>query len=214
MDFVQPTVRHHNAVVMLVRHLGGFGLFLLAIIDSSPLPTFGSLDIVTAILAARQREPWYYYAAVAAAGSVLGAYFTFRIAHKAGLDYLRRKFGQQKVDRLLRYFERWGTGALVVSTVLPLPFPTSAFFAIAGALNYPLRTFIFVVALGRAVRYGAIAAIASHYGRRFVVALRHLGQHSGWLLAIAAAVIIAITAALLLRKRLQSGRPAVKTRAT
>jgi membrane protein YqaA with SNARE-associated domain len=31
-----------------------------------------------------------------------------------------------------------------------------------------------VVALGRAVRYGAIAAIASHYGRRFVIGLRHL----------------------------------------
>lgn len=212
MDFVQPTVRHHNAVVMLVRHLGGFGLFLLAIIDSSPLPTFGSLDIVTAILAARQREPWYYYAAVAAAGSVLGAYFTFRIAHKAGLDYLRRKFGQQKVDRLLRYFERWGTGALVVSTVLPLPFPTSAFFAIAGALDYPLRTFILLVALGRAVRYGAIAAIASHYGRRFVASLRYfMGGHPGLLLAITAAVVIAITGALALRKRFQSRRPLVKT---
>ncbi|HXY77802.1 MAG TPA: hypothetical protein VEH47_03260, partial [Candidatus Acidoferrales bacterium] len=65
MDFVQPAARHHNAVVTLVRHLGGLGLFLLAIVDSSPIPTFGGLDIVTAILAARQREPWYYYAAAA-----------------------------------------------------------------------------------------------------------------------------------------------------
>ena len=71
-----------------------------------------------------------------------------------------------------------------------------------------------VVALGRAVRYGAIAAIASHYGRRFVVGLRHLGGHSGWLLAIAGAVVIAITAAIVLRKRLRSSRPVVKTHAT
>jgi len=213
-DFVPPAARRPQGIAAVVRHLGGFGLFLLAIVDSTPIPTFGGLDILTAILAARHREPWYYYAGVATAGSVIGAYLTFRMARKAGLDYLTRKFGKRKVARLLNYFERWGAGALVVSTVIPLPFPTSAFFAIAGALNYPLRTFIFVVALGRAVRYGAIAAIASHYGRRFVVALRHLGQHSGWLLAIAAAVIIAITAALLLRKRLQSGRPAVKTRAT
>jgi len=196
-----------------VRHLGGLGLFLLAIVDSTPIPTFGGLDILTAILAARQREPWYYYAAVATAGSVIGAYFTFRMARKAGLDYLNRKFGKRKVARLLKYFQRWGTGALVVSTVIPLPFPTSSFFAAAGVLDYPLRTFIVVVALGRAVRYGAIAAIASHYGRRFVVGLRHLGQHSGWLLAIAAAVVIATTAAIVLRKRLQSSRPVVKTHA-
>jgi len=70
------------------------------------------------------------------------------------------------------------------------------------------------VALSRAVRYGAIAAIASHYGRRFVVGLRHLGGHSGWLLAIAAAVVIAVTAAIVLRKRLQSSRPVVKSHAT
>ncbi|HEY1210827.1 MAG TPA: VTT domain-containing protein [Terracidiphilus sp.] len=196
-----------------MRHLGGFGLFLLAIVDSSPIPTFGSLDILTAILAARQREPWYYYAAVATAGSVIGAYLTFRMARKAGLDYVNRKFRKRKVAKLLKYFQRWGTGALVVSTVLPLPFPTSAFFAVAGVLDYPLRTFIVIVALGRAVRYGAIAAVASHYGRRFVVGLRHLGRHSGWLLAIAAAVVIAVTAAIVLRKRLQSSRPVVKAHA-
>jgi membrane protein YqaA with SNARE-associated domain len=213
-DFVKPAARHQQGIAALVRHLGGFGLFLLAIVDSSPIPTFGGLDILTAILAARQREPWYYYAGVATAGSVIGAYFTFRMARKAGLDYLNRKFGQRKVASLLKYFKRWGTGALVVSTVIPLPFPTSAFFAAAGALDYPLRTFIVVVALGRALRYGAIAAIASHYGRRFVVGLRHLGGHSGWLLAIAGAVVIAITAAIVLRKRLQSSRPVVKTHAT
>ena len=196
-----------------MRHLGGLGLFLLAIVDSSPIPTFGGLDILTAILAARQREPWYYYAAVATAGSVIGAYLTFRMARKAGLDYVNRKFRKRKVAKLLKYFQRWGTGALVVSTAVPLPFPTSTFFAVAGALDYPLRTFIVIVALSRAARYGAIAAIASHYGRRFVVGLRHLGRHSVWLLAIAAAVVIAVTAAIVLRKRLQSSRPVVKAHA-
>ena len=211
--FVKPAARRPQGIAALVRHLGGFGLFLLAIVDSSPIPTFGGLDILTAILAARQREPWYYYAGVATAGSIIGAYLTFRMARKAGLDYLNRKFGKRKVAKLLKYFERWGTGALVVSTVIPLPFPTSAFFAVAGALDYPLRTFMLVVALGRAVRYGAIAAIASHYGRRFVIGLRHLGRHSGWLLAISAAVIIVVTAATVLRKRLQSSRRVVKTHA-
>src|ERR1700690_3965779 len=58
----------------MFRHLGAFGLFSLAIVDSSPLPTFGGPDILTAILAASHRNPWYEYAAVATAGSVIGAY--------------------------------------------------------------------------------------------------------------------------------------------
>ena len=198
-----------------MRHLGGLGLFLFAIVDSSPIPTFGGLDILTAILAARQREPWYYYAAVATAGSVIGAYLTFRMARKAGLDYLNRKFGKRKVAKLLKYFQRWGTGALVVSTADTFALPYERVFRRQQALlDYPLRTFIVIVALSRAVRYGAIAAIASHYGRRFVVGLRHLGGHSGWLLAIAAAVVIVVTAAMVLRKRLQSSRPVVKRHAT
>jgi membrane protein YqaA with SNARE-associated domain len=212
--FVQLAERHLRGFEVVLRHLGGFGLLVLAIIDSSPIPTFGGLDILIAILAARHREPWYYYAGFATAGSVVGAYLTYRMARHAGLDYLHRKFGKRKVSKLLAFFHQWGTGALVVSTVLPFPFPTSAFFAIAGALDYPLRTFLVVVVLGRAVRYATIAAIASHYRRRFVVGLRHVVLHPGWSLAIVAAVVIAITAAMVLRKRLQSARPAVKSHAT
>jgi membrane protein YqaA with SNARE-associated domain len=140
---------------------------------------------------------------VATVGSVIGAYMMFRVARKAGLDYLNRKFGQRKVARLLKYFERWGTGALIFSTVVPFPFPTSAFFAIAGVLDYPLVKFIIVVALGRAARYGTIALFAFHYGRRFVIGLQHPGQHLGWVLAIPAAVAITIIGALVLRKRFE-----------
>src|SRR5271157_1281151 len=83
------------------RHLGALGLFFLAILDSSPLPTFGGPDILTAILAASHRDPWYEYAAVATAGSVFGAYLTFRIARKAGSTYLHSKFGHRKLDVIL-----------------------------------------------------------------------------------------------------------------
>lgn len=194
-----------------MRHLGGLGLFILGIVDSSPIPTFVGPDILTAILSARHREPWYYYAVIGTTGSVIGAYITFHMARKAGLDYLSRKFGQRKVARLLEFFKRWGTGALAVSTVLPLPFPTSAFFALAGVLDYPLRMFVIVVVLCRAVRYGAISVVASRYGRRFVVALRHPGRYSGWVIAITAIVVMATALSIVLAKRIPSSRATVKT---
>jgi membrane protein YqaA with SNARE-associated domain len=209
-----PVTRRQRGIAAFLRHLGALGLFFLAIADSTPIPTFAGPDILTAILAARQREPWYYYAGAATAGSVIGAYLMFHMARKAGLGYLNRKFGERKVAKVLQYFERWGTGALLVSTLVPLPFPTCAFFAAAGVLDYPVVTFLIVVVLGRAARYGAIAAIASHYGRRFVVGLRHPMSHPGWLLAIAGAVVVAAAAAILLRRRRESSRHAIKTRAT
>jgi membrane protein YqaA with SNARE-associated domain len=192
-----------SSYTTVLRHLGGMGLFLIAIVDSSPLPTFGGPDILTAILAARHRQPWYYYAAMATSGSVIGAYLTFRMARRAGSAYLQRKFGERRISRLLEYFERWGTGALIVTTAVPLPFPTGAFFAAAGVVNYPARTFVTVVALSRAARYAAIAAIASLYGRQFIRVLRHPQLYMGWLILITVIVIAFVVAAVLIRRQLE-----------
>src|SRR6266568_8507475 len=125
-----------------IRHLGALGLFFLAILDSSPIPSFGSSDILIAVLSASHRNPWYEYAATATAGSVIGAYITFRLARKAGSAYLDKKFEKGKVSKLLQVFKKWGTGTLVATTLIPLPSPTTMFFAAAGASDYPLGEFL------------------------------------------------------------------------
>jgi membrane protein YqaA with SNARE-associated domain len=186
-----------------LRHLGAAGLFFLAILDSSPLPTFGGPDIVTAILAASRRDLWYEYAASATVGSVIGAYLTFRLARTAGSAYLDKKFKKSKVGKFLNFFKKWGTGTLVASTMIPLPTPTSMFFAAAGASDYPRAKFVAVVALSRAVRYFSIALIAAIYGRHFLRILRHPIQHWGWLLAFAAITVTLIVGGILVSRRLE-----------
>ena len=200
---MQTAQRHGRSYASAMRHLGASGLFFLAILDSSPLPTFGGPDILTAILAARHREPWYYYAAAASVGSVVGALITFRMARRVGSSYLH-KFGKGKASALLKYFEKWGTTALAVSTTVPMPFPTSAFFAAAGVSNYPLERYLVVVAVSRSARYTAVAVVADHYGRHFITALRHPDRYWGWLLLIAAVVAGVTTLGLLLRRKLEA----------
>jgi membrane protein YqaA with SNARE-associated domain len=191
-----------HGLTSMFRHLGALGLFLLAILDSSPLPTFGGPDILTAILAASHRGPWYEYAAVATAGSLIGAYLTFRLARRAGSAYLHSKFGHRRLDVILRYFDRWGTSALAVSTAVPFPFPTSVFFAAAGASKYSIGRFITVVTICRAARYGTIAIIADHYGRHFIRAMRHPSEYWGWLLLLATILFSLIIAGIVLNRRL------------
>jgi membrane protein YqaA with SNARE-associated domain len=193
-----------NSFASIFRHLGALGLFFLAILDSSPLPTFGGPDILIAILAASHRNPWYEYAAVTTAGSVIGASLTFRIARKAGSVYLNSKFGDSKVSAILKLFEKWGTGALVASTAIPFPFPTSMFFAAAGASDYRASKFLTVVTICRAVRYAAIALVADRYGRQFIRTLRHPTESWGWLLLLTAMVSGLIAGGILINKRLAS----------
>src|ERR1700675_1781357 len=187
-----------------IRHLGALGLFFLAILDSSPIPPFGGPDILTAVLAASHRNPWYEYAATATAGSVVGAYITFRFARRPGSAYLDKKIKKGKVSRFLTLFKKWGPGTLVASTAIPFPTPTSMFFAAAGASDYPLAKFLIVVTLCRAARYSAIALVADLYGRRFTRALRHPTDHWGWLMISIAMIAGLIAAGILIGRRLES----------
>jgi len=194
LDLLAQASRRHttHSFASTLRHLGAAGLFSLAILDSSPIPTFGGPDILTAVLAASRHDLWYEYAASATAGSVIGAYFTFRLARKAGSAYLDAKFKKNKIGKFLNLFKRWGTGTLAASTAIPLPTPTSMFFAAAGASDYPQGKFLGIVAVCRALRYFAIAYLAANYGRHFMSILRHPIQHWGWL-----ALFISLTVALI-----------------
>ena len=169
------------------------------------------------MLAASHRNPWYEYAAVATAGSVIGAYITFRLARRAGLAYLHNKFGGDRVPRLLNVFRRWGTGVLAASTAIPFPFPTSVFFAAAGASEYDCSKFLTVVAISRGVRYSAVALIADYYGRHFLRVLRHPMQYWGWLLVFVPVIVLVIAAGILIQKKLEASaapEPALQEKAS
>jgi len=199
-----PRRRRSHTLTATLLHLGAAGLFFLAILDSTPLPTFGGPDIVTAVLAAGHRPLWYEYAASATAGSVIGAYFTFRLARKAGSAYLDKKFKKGKLSKFLKVFQQWATGTLIASTVIPLPTPTSMFFAAAGAGDYPQGRFLAIVASCRAGRYFGIAYIAAHYGRRFLRVLRHPLQHWGWLTFFVALAVMLVVGGVIVSRRLEA----------
>ena len=194
----------HPTLLTTLRHLGAAGLFFLAILDSSPLPTFGGPDILTAVLAATHRPLWWEYAASATGGSVLGAYLTFRLARTAGSAYLDKKFKKGRLARFLKLFQHWGTGTLIASTAIPLPSPTSMFFAAAGAGDYPQGRFLTIVTVCRAARYFTIAFIAGHYGRHFLRVLRHPGQHWGWIVAGIVLALLLLGGGILASRRLES----------
>jgi membrane protein YqaA with SNARE-associated domain len=200
----RPKRPAHQTLFTTLRHLGAAGLFFLAILDSSPLPTFGGPDILTAVLAASHRPLWYEYAASATAGSVIGAYLTFRLARTAGSAYLDKKFKTGTLSKFLALFRHWGTGTLIASTAIPLPSPTSMFFAAAGAGDYPQGRFLVIVTLCRAARYFGIAFVAGHYGRHFLRVLRHPMQHWGWVALFIGLTIVLVAGGVLASRRLET----------
>ena len=168
---------HLLAIVLLVSkksalrwliHLGGPGLILLGLADNSLIPLPGSTDVVTILLAAHHREPWFYYAIMATVGALLGGYLTYRMARKGGKETLEKRFSKKKVNKVYAIFERWGFAAVAIPALLPPPFPIVPMLLAAGAMQYPTRKFLTALAVGRGIRFTILAYLGFHYGRHIV----------------------------------------------
>jgi membrane protein YqaA with SNARE-associated domain len=170
-------------------HLGGLGLIPLGLLDNSPLPTPGAMDVATLLLSARQPQLWLYYAVMATVGSLVGGFVTYRLARKGGKAALERRFSRRKVDKVCELFERWGFGAIAIPALLPPPVPMVPFLLAAGAMQYPVRKFLAALALGRVARYMLLAYLAARYARRIIAFIRVHGH------PVALGIIVVLVAA-------------------
>jgi membrane protein YqaA with SNARE-associated domain len=152
----------------MLRHLGGVGVFILAALDSSVLPSLGAVDALTIFLSARHPELWAYYATCSTAGSVCGASVAYRLS---GLGVLHRRIEGAVFDRVTAFLKRFGSFALSLAALLPPPFPTSAFVLTAGATRYRFIAFVLSFGIGRTCRFALLAYLASVFGRRFVTSM-------------------------------------------
>ncbi|MGB6544979.1 MAG: VTT domain-containing protein [Candidatus Acidiferrales bacterium] len=175
-------------------HLGGVGLIPLALLDNSPLPIPGAMDVATIVLAARAPQWWIYYALMATIGSVIGGYVTYRLSRKGGKEALERKFSRQKITRVTKIFERWGFGSIAIPALIPPPMPMVPFLFAAGAMQYPVRKFLAALTLGRAVRYTILAYLGERYGHQIIAVIVKNGHPV--IVGIALAVVAIVAAAI------------------
>lgn len=171
-----------------IFHLGALGFIPLGLLDSSVIPIPGSMDVLTIVLSARERNLWPYYAVMATIGSVVGALVTYRLARKGGQEALTKRVKPDTLKKVQQRFERWGLGAIAIPAMLPPPVPMVPFVMAAGATQYPFKKFVFALSLGRIVRYMLLAFLAARYGRHILSSFNHFGDSSQT--AIAATLIL------------------------
>ena len=158
---------------------GILGLFGVSVIDSSiiPLPVPGSTDLLLILLVAHRGNP--VLAAVAATvGSILGGYLTWATGAKGGEAALHRYLPKRFGKRLSAWVETRGVVAVILSALLPPPFPLMPLLLAAGALGVSRKRFLVSFSLARTFRYVLVAWLAATYGRVVVRAFRH--YLAGW----------------------------------
>lgn len=145
---------------------GGWGLFVMAFLDSSFL-TFPVLnDLFVIWLSIRRPERMLYYATMTAAGSILGCLVVYYLAKKGGMLLLRRKARPEQIERISRWYEKYEFLTVTVPAVMPPPAPFKIFIIAAGVFQVRLRHFLTAIVLGRGVRYYLEGFLAVRFGEQ------------------------------------------------
>ena len=155
-------------IVSYIVQLGGVGVLLVSLLDSSILFLPLSIDLLVIAVSANRGIHALYYAAMAAAGSVAGTAVIYFFAAKGGEDGLRRFSHQKQIEQVKRKLHQNARWALALAAILPPPFPYRVFVAVAAVGSYPMRKALLAIGGSRLARFSLEAILSGLYGQNVV----------------------------------------------
>lgn len=185
--------------------LGGIGLFVIALLDSSFLSFPQVNDLLIIVLSTKYPERMPYYAGMTTIGSLIGCFLLYGVARRGGEVFLRKRLKGRYVDRAIELYQRHGLLAVVVPALLPPPVPFKVFVLLAGAAAVSPIRFAIAVGIGRGIRYFGQGYLAVLYGEQAAEFMREHGTELGIGLAVTA---LAIGAAVFFLRRRRHGSAA------
>ena len=166
---------------------GAFGLFAVALLDSTFVPLPSSADALMILLSTTNPSWMVLYAFMATAGSAIGCWILYLISRRAGTRALN-KFSEAKQRRVKHWIERYDAMAVLVATLLPPPFPFKLFVITAGVFRFSLLRFMIAIVCGRAFRFLLEGYFAVRYGAQ---AKEILAKYYPWIgLILVAAIVV------------------------
>jgi membrane protein YqaA with SNARE-associated domain len=168
--------------------LGGPGLFIIALLDSSFLSFPEVCDALIVLLTVQRPERMVFYAVTTTLGSICGCYALYSVGRKGGEAFLRKRFNDSHVDRAMRVFRRYGMLAVIVPSLMPPPMPFKIFVLASGVAGMGRFEFVVAVAIGRGIRYFGEGLLALWYGERALTFLQQNAHTVGLWLGIAVLV--------------------------
>jgi membrane protein YqaA with SNARE-associated domain len=163
--FAAPKGKQQAAFHWIIR-LGAPGLFAVSFIDATVIPLVipGSTDLLLLWLISHGGSPWLMVPC-ALAGSLTGAWTTWRLGKKGGQAAIRRYVSPRLQKRVLEWSKHRPVLVVFVPAILPPPIPLWPFLLAAGALGVTWRRFLAAFGAGRLLRYGLEGWLAVIYGR-------------------------------------------------
>src|SRR5829696_6652654 len=195
-SLLHPVTKSLTRLSEYLITFGAFGLFVVALLDSTFVPLPSSADALMIVLSTAHPSWMLLYAFMATAGSALGCWILYLISRRAGSRALKR-FSEKKQARVKHLIERYDIIAVLVATLLPPPFPFKLFVVTAGVFRFSLLRFMIAIVAGRAFRFLLEGYFAVRYGAQ---AKEILAKYYPWIGLGLVAVIVGV---VLLRQKLK-----------
>ena len=196
-SFIHPITKFLGRVSEYLVTFGAFGLFTLALLDSTFVPLPSSADALMLVLSTTHPSWMLLYAFMATAGSALGCWILYLISRRAGARALNR-FSARKQARVKTLIERYDAIAVLVATLLPPPFPFKLFVVTAGVFRFSLLRFMLAIVAGRAFRFLLEGYFAVKYGAQ---AKEILAKYYPWIgLGLVAVIVVFVILKRVLRR--------------
>lgn len=186
-SFLSPVTKWLTRLSEYLITFGGFGLFAVALLDSTFVPLPSSADALMLLLSTTYPSWMLFYAFMATSGSAIGCLILYLISRRAGARALNR-FSEKKQARVKNLIERYDMMAVLVATLLPPPFPFKLFVVTAGVFRFSLLRFMLAIIAGRAFRFLLEGYFAVRYGAEAKVIL---AKYYPWIgLGLVAAIVL------------------------
>lgn len=169
--------------------LGGLGLVILGILDSSFLFMPLGNDLLMVALVARNGSMLLPYAAMATAGSVLGCMLIDWISRKGGEEGLTKVIAARQLEYVKRRVRKSAAWAIALAAIMPPPFPFTPFIAAAAAFQYPKKKMLTLIAAVRFARFLLVGTLAVIFGRSIIRMAQAPAVRSAILAIVALSII-------------------------
>ena len=173
--------------------VGPFGLFAVALLDSTFVPLPSSVDALMILLTTANPRWMVVYAVIATAGSTIGCVILYSVSKRAGSRALR-KFSTAKQQRVKDLIDRYDVLSVLIASVMPPPFPFKLFVVSAGVFRFSLTRFTIAIICGRLFRFLLEGYLAIRYGAQ---AKEVLAKYYPW---IGLGLVVVIIAVFLIRR--------------
>lgn len=188
---LHPVTKWLTRLSEYLIQFGAFGLFAVALLDSTFVPLPSSADALMLLLSTTNPSWMLLYAFMATSGSAIGCWILYLISRRAGARALNR-FSEAKQRRVKNWIERYDAFAVLVATLLPPPFPFKLFVVTAGVFRFSLTRFMLAIIVGRAFRFLLEGFFAVRYGAQAKEILAKYYPFIGLGLAVAIVVFVVV----------------------